>query len=42
MTTFLTTTVQDLRGGRQSWRVVLACCAPSFLIALTFSLLHRV
>ena len=27
-------TVNDMRGGRQSWRVILMMSVPSFLVAL--------
>lgn len=34
MTQFVEATVADLRGGRESWRVMLTLCGPSFIIAV--------
>jgi hypothetical protein len=33
MTAFVHHTLSDMRGGRQSWRVILACCVPSLAIS---------
>ncbi len=38
MTDFLSSTLSDIRGGRQSWRVFLAVCAPSFAVTLALQL----
>ncbi|HXG57421.1 MAG TPA: hypothetical protein VNL91_00160 [Thermoanaerobaculia bacterium] len=34
MSRFVNQTVADLRGGRESWRVLLALCAPAFAISV--------
>ena len=34
MTRFMTNTLQDIRRGRESWRVFVAFCAPSFVITV--------
>ena len=34
MTQFLHTTLDDMRGGRQSWRVILTLSVPAFTISL--------
>jgi hypothetical protein len=34
MSHFMNLTISDLRGGRQTWRVFLLVCAPSFATAL--------
>ena len=34
MTDFVFNTVNDMRGGRQSWRVIVAMSLPSLFIAL--------
>ena len=38
MSHFLTETITDMRCGRQTWRVVLTLCAPSFAAAVVFGL----
>jgi hypothetical protein len=40
MNRFLTETLTDIRRGRESWRVFLALCAPSFVIAVAATLLQ--
>lgn len=40
MTDFLVNTVTDIRGGRQSWRVILSMALPSFVIAIVFSMVQ--
>jgi len=40
MTEFIHSTVQDVRGGRQTWRVILALSLPSFLVAVLLSAMH--
>ena len=39
MSTFMLHTISDLRRGRQSWRVFLIVCAPSFTTAVATTLL---
>lgn len=34
MSRFMRITLKDIRRGQQSWRVYLALCGPSFLIAM--------
>jgi len=34
MTRFVNETLSDMRGGRQSWRVVAAFSLPAFLISV--------
>lgn len=36
MSEFITHTLSDIRGGRESWRVVLFFSVPSFMIAVVF------
>jgi hypothetical protein len=38
MTDFVHHTMSDIRGGRQSWRVILAFCIPSLAISIAASL----
>ncbi|MEO6258808.1 MAG: hypothetical protein ABIP63_00595 [Thermoanaerobaculia bacterium] len=38
--TFVAQTTLDLRGGRQSWRVVSLLCSSAFAISIGTSLLH--
>jgi len=40
MTEFIHSTVQDLRGGRQTWRVILSLSLPAFVVAVVLSALH--
>jgi hypothetical protein len=42
MTDFIVNTAQDIRGGRQSWRVILSLSIPAFLIAVLLSTIHLV
>lgn len=39
MSAFMFRTISDLRGGRQTWRVFLIVCAPSFTAAVATALL---
>ncbi len=41
MSRFLNDTLTDIRGGRESWRVFVAVCAPSFIVAVVFAALQR-
>ncbi len=34
MTNFLVSTVSDIRGGRQSWRVIVTMSLPAFVVAV--------
>lgn len=38
MSEFMNQTMNDIRGGRETWRVLLACCAPSLAIAIFMAL----
>ncbi|HEV7921071.1 MAG TPA: hypothetical protein VGR02_09815 [Thermoanaerobaculia bacterium] len=38
MTDFMHHTMADIRGGRQTWRVILTLCIPSLAISLATSL----
>jgi hypothetical protein len=40
MTAFLYHTLEDMRGGRSTWRVVLTVALPSFAIAFTAALIQ--
>ena len=42
MTDFLHTTIDDMRGGRQSWRVILTFSLPAFVAAVLLSALHHI
>lgn len=42
MTDFIVNTAHDIRGGRQSWRVIVSMSIPAFLIALLISTIHLV
>ena len=37
MTEFLVSTVQDIRGGRSTWRVIITMSLPAFLVAVLVS-----
>jgi hypothetical protein len=41
MTRFLTDTLTDIRRGRETWRVFVALCAPSFVLALLAATLQH-
>lgn len=34
MTAFMLDTLADIRGGRETWRVILTFCIPSLAIAI--------
>jgi len=38
MTAFMIDTLADMRGGRQSWRVILTFCIPSLAIGVAAAL----
>jgi hypothetical protein len=40
MTQFLNSTLNDMRGGRQSWRVILTLALPAFAISLLVAATH--
>jgi hypothetical protein len=40
VTAFIHTTLEDMRGGRSSWRVVLSVALPSFAIAFAAALVE--
>ena len=40
MTQFLASTVSDIRGGRQSWRVIVTMSLPAFIAAVVLAKLH--
>ena len=40
MTEFISSTLNDMRGGRQSWRVVITLSVPSFALSFTAALLQ--
>jgi len=37
MTEFVSNTVNDMRGGRQSWRVIVSMSIPALVIAILLS-----
>lgn len=41
MTRFLTATITDIRRGRETWRVFLVFCAPSFALAIGAAIVQR-
>lgn len=38
MSDFIHDTMSDIRGGRQSWRVILMFCVPALAISIAASL----
>jgi len=40
MSKFINETVQDMRGGRDSWRVIIFLSAPSFVVSVAAALAH--
>lgn len=38
MTQFMNQTLDDLRGGRESWRVLLVVCSIAFAVAFVYGL----
>jgi hypothetical protein len=40
MNSFLNQTMSDMRGGRQTWRVIVALGLPSFAVAIVATLLQ--
>jgi hypothetical protein len=38
MSRFLNETMSDIRGGRETWRVFFACCAPAFAAAILLAI----
>ena len=41
MSHFLNQTMTDIRRGRESWRVFVALCAPSFALAMFFAVVSH-
>lgn len=41
MSRFLNETLTDIRRGRETWRVFVAVCTPSFVVALIAAALLR-
>ena len=41
MSRFLTDTMTDIRRGRETWRVFVAVCAPSFALAIATAVFQR-
>ncbi|HVR40565.1 MAG TPA: hypothetical protein VMU84_15825 [Thermoanaerobaculia bacterium] len=41
MSEFVTATLSDLRGGRQSWRVVATMSVPAFVLALVVAFVRQ-
>ena len=42
MSRFLNETMTDIRAGRESWRVFVAVCTPSFALTLVAAVLQRI
>ena len=42
MSRFMNSTLTDLRHGRESWRVFLAVCAPSFAVTVVVLMLRSI
>jgi hypothetical protein len=40
MSEFMTQTISDLRGGRESWRVLISVTLPAFALAFAFTLVR--
>jgi len=40
MTDFVFKAVDDMRGGRQSWRVIVTMSLPALVIAILLSTIH--
>jgi hypothetical protein len=40
MSRFMTHTISDLRGGRESWRVLITITVPAFALAFAFTLIR--
>jgi hypothetical protein len=40
MNRFLNDTINDMRGGRETWRVFVALAGPAFTLAFVLSLLQ--
>jgi hypothetical protein len=40
MNAFLANAVNDMRGGRQSWRVIVTMSLPALFIAILLSTIH--
>jgi hypothetical protein len=38
MSRFLNETISDIRGGRETWRVFIACCAPALAAAVAMAI----
>ena len=41
MSAFIQRALDDVRGGRETWRVFLLLCGPSFVVACIVSALAR-
>lgn len=41
MSAFIQHALDDVRGGRETWRVFLLLCAPAFVVACIVSTLFR-
>lgn len=42
MSRFLNETITDIRRGRETWRVFVALCTPSFVLAVATAVLQHV
>jgi hypothetical protein len=42
MNAFLGNTIKDIRSGRQSWRVFVAVCTPSFAVTVATLALRQI
>jgi hypothetical protein len=40
MSRFMNETITDIRGGRETWRVLVALCTPAFVLAITLTILQ--
>jgi hypothetical protein len=40
MSEFMSHTISDLRGGRESWRVLITITVPAFALAFAFTLVR--
>ena len=40
MSRFLTETISDMRGGRETWRVFIALGGPAFTLAVVLALIQ--
>ncbi|HYI13285.1 MAG TPA: hypothetical protein VEK57_29835 [Thermoanaerobaculia bacterium] len=40
MSRFLNETITDMKGGRETWRVLITLCTPAFVMAIAMAMVR--